>query len=113
MAYKFRLVSAATTNATFIGAAVGETPRKVVGLHICNAAASPRTVKFYDKASAPTPGTDPVFWTFQVPALNLFRDMNIDLRFFAGIAFATTLEIQDGTNTAVAANDLVVQILFE
>src|SRR5690242_4134795 len=50
----FHLISAATTNATNIKASAGQ----VYGYDIYNNNAAVRFVKFYNKATAPTVGTD-------------------------------------------------------
>lgn len=98
-----RLLSAvATTNATSVKAGNG-TVTRITGY---NAAASPRYLKLYDKASAPTVGTDTPRKTIYLPAATGFVfDMND--YFGQGVAFAITGAAADNDTTAVAAGDIL------
>ena len=96
------LVVAATTNATSIKASPG-----VLGfLAMDNTNSTPLYVKFYDKASAPTVGTDTPAYTFMVPG-NLNGAGNNPpippggLNFTAGIAMAVTTNRVSTDATAV------------
>ena len=98
--------SAASTNAAFIKNAAG-----TVWSIICsNSNAAVRYVKFYNKASAPTVGTDvPVFF-IAVPATGTIK---IDggangIRFGTGIAIAIVTGAADSDATAVAVNEIKV-----
>jgi len=105
-----RLVSAAnTTNATLVNG--GYT--KLTYINLVNAAAAARFLKIYDKASAPTVGTDTPVATFQlVPTavngglneINL-SDNPIHLRL--GLAYALTGALADNDTTALTAADVV------
>jgi hypothetical protein len=106
----FHLVSAATTNATNIKASSGT----LYGYEIFNAAAAVRFVKLFNKATAPTPGTDTPFRTIGIPAggtKNFNSDIGIAMG--TGIGVATTTGIADLDNTAVAAADLVIDIAWK
>lgn len=101
-----RLVSAAaSTNATSVKNSAGR-------LYKCdgyNAAASARFLKFYNKASAPTVGTDTPFYTLALQPSAKF-DLNwadMGLNFSTGIAFALTVNAADSDTTAVTAADVV------
>jgi hypothetical protein len=95
---------AATTNATSVTAAATE----VFSISAYNAAASVRFVKFYNKATAPTVGTDtPVFvlaipasgWATMTWAKGLYLSTGLGYGIVTGAANANT--------TAPTANDVV------
>lgn len=98
-----RIVSAAaTTNATVAKAANG-TLRRVTGY---NAAASARFLKFYDKSTAPTVGTDTPRKTLYLPASTAFA-IDCDDYFGQGISYALTGLAADNDTTALTAGDVV------
>jgi hypothetical protein len=102
--------SAATNNAAVIKASAG-TLWSVVAY---NANAAARYVKFYNKATAPTVGTDVPVVVVAIPATSTLK---IDggsngLRFATGIGIAIVTGAADSDNTAVAANDIKVATTF-
>jgi hypothetical protein len=100
-----RIMSAANTNATSVKAA----PGTLYGIHIGNTAAAAKYLKLYNKAGAPTVGTDVPVLTIPIPAGGV-RDINfgdIGLAFSLGIAYAITGAVADTDTTAVAVNDVV------
>jgi hypothetical protein len=106
------LASAAnTTNATSVKASAGRVFR-ILG-H--NAAGALRHLKIYNKASAPTVGTDTPFMTIPLPASASF---NIDLGQFgiylsAGIAYALTTGAAAADTGALTAGDILgLNILY-
>lgn len=104
-----RLLSAATTNATSVKASAGQ----VYGFYLFNSAAYTVFLKLYNKASAPTVGTDTPFMTIPVPAGGgAVADWDSGIALGTGIAFAITKLVADADTTAVAANDLVVNLLY-
>ena len=107
---RFRAISAATTNATSIKASAGN----VYGVNFTNTAAAAKFVKLYNKASAPTVGTDPTTDTFTLPA-NTTVDINWPLGkpFPTGIALAITNLAPDSDATAVAAGDVIAGIDYQ
>ena len=98
------LSSAATTNATSVKATAGDL-FKVSGN---NTVASKRYLKLYNKASAPTVGTDTPVLTFVLAASAPFAiDLGPTGQYFAaGIAFAITGAAADADTTAIAAGDI-------
>ena len=101
----FRLLSsAATTNATLIKASAG----RMFLIMGRNNAAAIRYLKFYNKASAPTVGTDVPVLTIALDASSRFEiDLNPYGQFFTtGIAFAITGALADNDTTAIAAADI-------
>ena len=104
-AFKGKLISAATVNATSLknsAANIGKITAE-------NVSASIRYLKLYDKASAPTVGTDTPFHTFVLPA-NSQRvlDFPQGLRLTTGFALAITGALADTDTTVIAANDVVI-----
>jgi hypothetical protein len=97
----YALSAAATTNAVAVKASAGT----LFSIICSNTAATTNYLKFYNKASAPTVGTDvPVLTiavaTNQTVALELGT---LGYRFATGIAIATTLNAVDSDTTVLAA----------
>lgn len=107
-----KLLSGASTNATSVKASAG----KVVGGIITNSSASWRYLKFYNKASAPTVGTDVPVLTIGLPPGGQVNLANIfdmyGLSFTTGIAYAITGLPADADTTAIVANEVIVAMLF-
>jgi len=96
------LSSAATTNGTSVKAAAGNLHR----IRGVNTVASKRYLKLYNKASAPTVGTDVPVDTLVIPASAAF-DFAFDARYFAtGIAYAITGAAADADTTALSVGDI-------
>lgn len=104
----FRLISAATTNATSLKASAGT----LFSLYVVNLNAAVRYLKFYNKASAPTVGTDTPVATFPIPASATGAGFAINLDpgfdFSTGIAYALTTGVADADTAAVAANEIII-----
>ena len=105
-----RLVSAAaTTNATSVKASAGN----VFKITLVNASATAKFLKLYNKASAPTVGSDTPIWTAQLPptAVNggaFDLDFGAQpLYFSTGIAYALTGAAADADATALTLADVV------
>ncbi len=104
----FHLVSAATTNATNIKASAGQ----VFGWFIYNSNAAARKVAFHNSDSAPTAGAS-IFFSLVIPpnsGANVFTDTGI--AFSAGIGISTVTGLADSDATAVALNDLIINIFY-
>lgn len=103
-----KILSAASTNATSVKASAGQ----VYWLVVTNTNASPRYLKLYNKASAPTVGTDTPVHTFLIPGDSGGRGFAIPLpvpiTFATGIALALTTGAADADTGAVAANEIIV-----
>lgn len=105
----FRLLSAASTNATSLKASAG----KLMSLYAVNLNAAVRYLKFYNKASAPTVGTDTPVATYPIPASSTGAGFILHLppdgvAFSTGIAYAVTTGVADSDTGAVAANDIII-----
>jgi len=103
-----RTLSANTTNATSVKASAGQ----VGGWFLYNANAAVRYLKLYNKASAPTVGSDTPVMTIPIPpgaAANV--EFLAGIAFSTGIAFALTTGVADADTGAVAANECIVNLL--
>lgn len=99
-----KVLAAATTNAT----SVKTSAARLLAYQFTNLSASPRFIKFYNKASAPVPGTDTPIFTVAVPAgQNIDNALPYGLTFSLGLAFAITAAVADNDATVIAANDVV------
>lgn len=106
----YKLNSAASTNATSVKASAGA----VYAIQVTNINASARFLKFYDKASAPTVGTDTPIKVLQIPGntsgSGIVEALGIGIKFSSGIAFAITGGAGDSDTTAISANDVIVNL---
>jgi len=105
----FHLVSAASTNLTNIKASAG----KVAGWYIYNSNASARKVAFHNTAGTPTAGAS-IYYSIVIPGLaaaNVSFPDGID--FSTGIAISTVTGLADSDTTAVALNDLIINIYYK
>lgn len=104
------LLSAATTNATSVKASAGQ----VFGWFLSNSNAAARYFKLYNKASAPTVGTDVPVMTIYLPAGAAANvEFSHGIAFATGIAFAITTGATTADTGAVAANEIIVNLLYK
>lgn len=104
----YKLISAATDNATLVKGSAG-----VVGfISVSNVNAAVRYLKLYDKATAPTVGTDVPVQTYLIPINGNFSpDLPPGgLVFTLGIGFGLVTGAADNSTTAVSAAEHVVNI---
>ena len=106
----FTLNSAATTNATAVKTSAGV----VYSMMLSNSGAAVAFVKLYNKASAPTVGTDIPVMTVAVPATGSYSpDFSaVGYTFTTGIALAITNLSTDADATAVTAGQVKVALTF-
>lgn len=105
------LNSAASTNATVVKASAGT----IQQAFIFNASAATKYVRFYDKATAPTVGTDVPLFVLAVPATSskeLILGDNTGLNFKNGIGIAVTGGAARLDATAVAVGDVQTYINY-
>lgn len=101
--------SAATTNATSIKGSAGT----IYSVMCSNTGAGAAFVKFYNKATAPTVGTDVPIITISIPASGtVMFDSIMGQRFATGIALAITNLAADSDTTAVAAAQVKVSTAY-
>jgi hypothetical protein len=106
-----RLISAASTNATLVRAG----PTQIGFIYACNINAAACYLKLYNKASAPTVGTDTPVATLMVPGSTAGAGFSLPIpggttAYPLGLSFAITTGIADSDTTGVAANEVVVWI---
>lgn len=107
----YKLNSAASTNATSVKGSVG----KVYSILLTNTNAAVRYVKFYNKATAPTVGSDTPVLVIAVPGNTAGAGVSwplggVPLKFSTGIALAITTGAADADTGAVAANEIIVNL---
>lgn len=103
--------SAGSTNATSVKASAGQ----LGGGAIINTNASARYVKLYDKASAPTVGSDTPAVVLKIEGSSqlVVNEILCGLPFANGIAFGTTTGVTDADSTAVNAGDLMIHLWYK
>ncbi len=113
----YHLLSAGSNNATVIKASAGKT----YSYHLANYNTTyPVYVKFYDKATTPTPASDTVKFAFTLPAaassilptVVTLSGTDVGIQFTAGIAFAIVKGVGDTDNTSVLANDASINLTY-
>lgn len=108
-----RTLSAASTNGTNIKGSAGQIYTIVA--HNTNAAV--RYLKVYNKATAPTVGTDTPVLTFPIPGnaagAGFVIDTTMGISFATGIGIGLTTGVADADTGAVAANEIVVNVLYK
>lgn len=109
---KFHLVGAATTNATNVKASAGQ----VYAITAFNIAATPAYLKFHNTSGTPTAGSG-VTDTFLIPGNTSGAGVviNIDkgISFATGIGITLVTGIADANTTAIAADNVVVNIYYK
>jgi len=106
----YKLISAGTTNAQSVKGSAGQ----LYGWYISSSAVKTRYIKFYNKASAPTVGSDTPVLTLGIPgggAANIEYTNGID--FTTGIAIAMTVNAADADSNAITANDITINLLYK
>lgn len=103
-------ISAASTNATNVKNGVGV----VCTIQISNINAAARYLKLYNKASAPTVGTDTPVMTIMLPPTSnqVFNFAPFGLRFSTGISFALTTGITVADTGAVSVSESSVSFWY-
>ena len=91
-----------TTNATSAKASAG----KLFSVNGYNSSATVTYLKFYDKATAPTVGTDTPVLTYALPATAAFS-FPVPFGFATGIGYGLVTGAADNNNTAVGAGDVL------
>ncbi len=111
----YRIMSAANTNAQLLNSG----NRQVYGWYFVNNSSTAKFVKFYDKASSPTVGTDTPAFTLTIPSPGSANGAGTNIAFPSGIPFtlgiglAITGAIADSDTTAVGLNDISGFVLYK
>lgn len=108
----YQLISAASTNATSVKGAAGT----VYSIAAFNLNAAQRYLKLYNKASAPTVGSDTPVATYMIPGntagAGLTISFPVGMNFGTGIAFALTTGITVADTGAVAISEISVNLTY-
>ncbi len=107
----YTMVSAGSTNAT----SVSTTPTVLHSIVVQNVNAAVRYIKLFDKASAPTVGTDtPVLNIgLQGSATGPSVSIVVNANFTLGLAFALVTGAALLNNSAVTASDVMLNLLYK
>ncbi len=105
----FHLVSAGTTNATNIKASAGQ----LYGWYIYNSNTAARKVAFHNNSGSPTAGASIFFSVVIPPSSGTNIEYSNGIAFSSGIAITTVTDLTDAGTTAVAANDLIINIFYK
>jgi hypothetical protein len=110
----YRLLSAATTNAQSVKGSAGQ----LYGWYVSNVNAAARFLKIYNTASAPTAGSGTPVMTIAIPGGST-AGAGANVEFANGIAFGTgigitiTGAVADNDTTAIAANEVILNLLYK
>jgi hypothetical protein len=108
----YKLISLATTNANVVKASGGNL-YSIVAIGLTSTV---RYLKLYNKATAPTVGTDVPLMTIPVPAntqgAGIAIPFSMGVNFPLGIAIAITSGLADNDTGAILANDVVVNLTY-
>lgn len=106
-------VSAASTNATSLKASAGQ----VYSVTASSVNAAVRYLKFYNKASAPTVGTDTPVYVLPIPGntagAGITHSFPVGLEFPTGIAWALTSGATVADTGAVSASEHIISIGYK
>lgn len=108
----YSLISAATTNATNVKASAGQ----LYALYVTNIASTPRYLKFYNSATAPTAGSGTPIWRIGIPGNTAGSGGAIaippGLAFSSGIGFTITGGAGDSDTTAIGSQEVLVNAAY-
>ena len=108
----YKLISLATTNANVVKV----TPGNLYSIVAIGLTSIVRYLKLYNKASAPTVGTDIPVMTIPIPAntqgAGIAIPFSMGVNFPLGIALAITTGSADNNNVAVAAGDVIINLTY-
>jgi hypothetical protein len=109
----FKLIGAASNNSTLIGSAGVHTVYSYQTSSI--SASTPYWLKFYDKATAPTCGTDTPVKVILIPPTNSGNNGNIPVGFSValGLGICVVGGIADNDNTSIAAATVAVNVDYK
>lgn len=107
-----RLISLATNNATVIKANASQ----LYGWYFTNVGDVPVFLKIYDKATTPDPATDTPILTLAIPGDpsggGANQEMTNGIAFEDGLSFLLVANVADTDDTAVAADEVVLNLLY-
>lgn len=101
-------VSAASTNSTLVKGA----PGTVTGIVVTNINAAARYFRLYDKATAPTAGTDTPKFRVSIPPAGVVAITGLSMSFGVGIGYAMTASGLDSSSDAVSASEHQINVMW-
>ena len=108
----YKLISVASTNANVVKASGGN----LYSLIAIGLTSNIRYLKLYNKATAPVVGTDVPLMTIPIPTnsqgAGVAIPFSLGVDFSLGIGIAITAGLADNDNTAVLANDVVINLTY-
>jgi hypothetical protein len=108
----YKLISTTSTNANVVKASAGNL-YSIVAIGLTSTV---RYLKFYNKATAPTVGTDIPVMTIPVPAntqgAGVSIPFSVGVNFPLGIALAITTGSADNDAVAIVAGDVIVNLTY-
>jgi hypothetical protein len=106
---QYAVTAAASTN----GANIKASPAKVLSITAFNVSGAAKFIKLYNKATAPTVGTDAPLLTIPVPASGNVNIVNpVGIKFTTGLSIAITGAAADTDTTALTADDVRLVINY-
>lgn len=105
-----RKLAAASTNSTSVKGSAGQ----IYNIVVSNMTAAAKFLKLYDKATAPTVGTDTPVVTIPLQANSTSSIEWVNgMPFSVGIGYGLTGALADADTTALAANDVVLNLGYK
>lgn len=107
-------ISANSNNSTLVKAGAGT----IISVQACNINAAVRYIKLYDKATAPTCGTDVPVYRLLIPVNNCTPPIplggtNNQAQYSLGLGYCVVTGITDADNTSVAASEILWNICYK
>ena len=104
-----KFISAASLNPTLVKGSAGT----IGSILVYNSSASVKYLKLYNKATAPTVGTDTAVLIIPCPpGLNSIKITGQGWRFATGIGFGVTGAYPNNDTTNIAANEIIINISY-
>jgi len=96
------------------GILIATGPKLLFGYYISNISSSPIYVKFFNKATAPTVGTDTIKLTLSIPAYSAANQEYLGgIAFSLGLGVGCTTGPTDDAVGGTTTNDLIVNVLYK
>lgn len=115
-ASQFHLVPAATNNATTVKASAGT----VYSAQLASIGSQPVYLKFYDKASAPSCGSDTVVKSLMIPVNSTAANgagsnvsIPVGASFSTGISICVVAGLADTDNSSVSATSYIINLEYK
>jgi hypothetical protein len=112
----FHLIAANSDNSTNLKPRSG----MVMGVQLAGLGSAPAYLKLYDKATAPTCGTDTPFKTLIIPAASTAANgggsnvsVALGINFNKGLGICVVTGIADSDDTSVAASTFAINVDYE